>query len=164
MKFSQSPIIIELLFLNMFSFTPFFGGAWGVGCIFFFFFFHNWRYSRKKKKTFESVFSSHRSAELVEVAELSAGSWLKSLIHDDWSRLKITKPPHKHPNRGRSNLIQATQHSVWICFNVFFFPFPDSAPTQLLLLLLPLLNLSPASFHSHFTISLWHLLRASYSQ
>lgn len=43
--------------------------------------------------------------------------------------------------------------------------YPDSAPTQKPSPpSTPFLNLSPMSFHSHFTISLWHLLPASYNQ
>lgn len=61
----------------------------------------------KKKLSLKVRQNSYLSAESILVAELSVSFRLKSLIHDDWSRLKITKPPHEHLNRGRSNLIQA---------------------------------------------------------
>lgn len=88
-----------------------------------------------------------------------------------WSALTGADFQNRHTAPGASVLrkVRPQPGEAALTLNIFrcLSEFPTSAhtfPSQNPLTLLPLLNLSPMSFHSHFTVSLWHLLPTSYSQ
>lgn len=121
------------------------------------------RSGKKSKNKLTSASRGNHSTLLVQSVELSADCRLKSLIRSDWSRLSKSARSSWSIciEEGQTSARRRSTHSKYIWMFVWI---SRQYTHSTLPHLPPLLNLSPMSFHSHFTISLWHLLPASYSQ